>query len=84
MTTADGTVELYFDVEPQEITIRCWSDAHWGQVDAKEEKVTIQGNKLELKSGGYIYEVVATWTGENLAAEGTAYYAFYVIHENQT
>lgn len=84
MATADGTVELYFDVEPQEIRIRCWSDAYWGQVDAKEEKVTIQGNKLELKSGGYIYEVVATWTGENLAAEGTAYYAFYMVQEGQT
>lgn len=84
MTTADGTVELYFDVEPQEFTIRCWSDAYWGQVDAKEEKVTIQGNKLELKAGGYIYEVVATWTGENLAAEGTAYYAFYVIQNNHS
>ena len=84
MTTSDDNVELYFDVEPQEFTIRCWSDAYWGQVDAKEEKVTIHGNKLELKSGGYIYEVVATWTGENLAAEGTAYYAFYVIQENQT
>lgn len=84
MTTADGTVELYFDVEPQEFTIRCWSDAYWGQVDYKEEKVTIQGNKLELKAGGYIYEVIATWTGENLAAEGTAYYAFYVIQDNHS
>lgn len=84
MTTADGTVELYFDVEPQEFTIRCWSDAHWGQVDVKDEKVTIQGNKLELKAGGYIYEVVATWTGENLAAEGTAYYAFYVIQDDHS
>ena len=84
MTTSDDTVELYFDVEPHEFTIRCWSDAYWGQVDAKGETVTIQGNTVELKSGGYIYEVVATWTGENLAAEGTAYYAFYVIQDNHS
>ena len=84
MYTSDDTVELYFEVEPQEVTIRCWSDAYWGQVDAKEERVTIQGNKLELKPGGYIFEVVAKWTGENLAAEGTAYYGFYVIKDDHS
>ena len=84
MTTFDDEVEFYFDVEPQEFTIRCWSDAYWGQIDAKEEKVSVNGNKLELKEGGYIYEVVATWTGENLAAEGTAYYAFYVIQDDHS
>ena len=82
MTTADRTVELYFDVEPQDITIRCWSDAYWGKVDAEEENATLSGNRLELKDGGYIYEVVAKWTGENLAAEGTAYYGFYVIKDD--
>ena len=82
MTTADNTVELYFDAPPQEFTVRCWSDAYWGQVDAKEEKVSIEGNTLELKEGGYIYEVIATWTGENLAAEGTVYYGFYVIRDD--
>lgn len=82
LSTSDLEVEFYFDVEPQDFTIRCWSDAYWGQMDAKEEKVTVNGNKLELKEGGYIYEVVATWTGENLAAEGTAYYSFYVIQDD--
>ena len=81
MTTSDETVELYFDVEPQEFSIRCWSDTYWGQMDAKEEKVTVNGNKLELKDGGYIYEVVATWTGENLAAEGTVHYGFYIVKD---
>ena len=84
MTTSDDEVEFYFDVEPQEFSIRCWSDAYWGQMDAKEEKVTVNGNKLELKQGGYIYEVVATWTGENLAAEGTVYYGFYVIKDDHS
>lgn len=82
LTTADDTVELYFDVQPQEFTVRCWSDVYWGQVDAKEEKVSVEGNTLELKEGRYIYEVVATWTGENLAAEGTVYYGFYVIRDD--
>ena len=81
MTTSDDEVEFHFDVEPQEFTIRCWSDTYWGQMDAKEEKVTVNGNKLELKEGGYIYEVVATWTGENLTAEGTVHYGFYIVQD---
>ena len=82
MTTSDDTVELCFAVSPQEVSVRCWSDACWGKVDAEEENATLSGNRLELKDGGYIYEVVAKWTGENLAAEGTAYYGFYVIKDD--
>ena len=82
MITADETVELHFDVQPQSFTVRCWSDAYWGQLDAREEKITVDGNTLELNQGGYIYEVTATWTGENLAAEGTAHYGFYVIRDD--
>ena len=81
MTTADDTVELNFAVQPQKFTIRCWSDEYWGQVDAKEESVTMSGNTLKLKDGGYIYEVVAKWTGENLTAEGTAHYGFYIVKD---
>ena len=84
MTTSDDTVELYFDVQPQEVSVRCWSDAYWGTVDAEEEHVTLSDNMLKLKDGGYIYEVAAKWTGENLAAEGTAYYGFYVIKDDHT
>ena len=82
LTTSDDTVELFFDVQPQEVSIRCWSDANWGKVNAKEENANLSGNKLELNDGGYIYEVVAKWTGENLAAEGTVYYGFYVIKDD--
>lgn len=84
MTTSDDTVELYFDVQPQEVSIRCWSDANWGKVNAKDENANLSSNKLELKGGGYIYEVVAKWTGENLAAEGTVHYGFYVIKDDHT
>ena len=81
MMTSDDTVELFFDVQPQEVSIRCWSDANWGKVNAKEENANLSGNKLELKDGGYIYEVVAKWTGENLAAEGTVHYGFYIVKD---
>ena len=84
MTTSDDTVELYFDVQPQEISVRCWSDLYWGKIDAEEENVTLSENTLKLKDGGYIYEVVAKWTGENLAAEGTVHYGFYVIKDDHS
>lgn len=29
LTTCDDTVELNFTVQPQEFTVRCWSDANW-------------------------------------------------------
>ena len=79
--TADDTIELLFDVPPQEIAVRCWSDSSWDDPDAPAEEIPLDENKLELKSGGYIYEVTARWTGENLAAEGTAYYGIYVIRD---
>lgn len=78
MTTADGRVELSFEIPPQEISVRCWSDAQWDNFDAEAETAALDGSILELKEGGYIYEVTAVWTGENMAAEGSAHYAFYV------
>ena len=84
MTTSDDTVELYFDVQPQEISVRCWSDEYWGKVEVEEENVTLSENTMKLKDDGYIYEVVAKWTGENLAAEGTVHYGFYVIKDDHT
>ena len=61
MTTSDDTVELHFDVQPQEISVRCWSEEYWGMVEAKEENVTLSENSLKLKDGGYIYEITF-WT----------------------
>lgn len=84
MTTCDDTVELEFAVQPQEISIQCWNDGCWGDVNAEGETATLDENILQLKEGGYIYEVVATWTGENLAAEGTVYYGFYIIQDAHT
>ena len=79
LTTADGTVELRFDVQPDSFTVRCWSDKYWDKVNAKETDVSIDGNILELHEGGYIYEVVATWDGV-----GTVYYGFYAIRDSHS
>ena len=80
--TTGETIELLFDVPPQEFTVRCWSDAQWDDMDALGASVIPDGNTFELNSGAYIYELTAMWTGENLAAEGTAHYCFYVIRDD--
>ena len=77
--TAENTIELLFDVPPQDFTIRCWRDTQWENIDASGEVAELDGYTLKLKDGGYIYEVCASWTGENLAASGTTHYSFYVI-----
>lgn len=77
-TTVDA-VELQFEVAPQSVSVRCWNDTLFGNSTAESANAALSGNLLELRPGGYVYEVTATWTGENLAAEGTVHYAFYII-----
>lgn len=79
LETASNTVTLSFDVQPQDVTVQCWRDVLFGNADASGEHIPIDGNTLELKGGGYVYEICANWTGENLAVAGTAHYSFYAI-----
>ena len=58
-------------------TVQCWSDEHWGEPATNSEDVTIVGNVLTLKLGGYIYEVTAEWNTEN-GYGGTASYFIYL------
>ncbi len=76
--TEERTAVLRFAEEPDTIvSIRCWSDAFWGDTSAKAEEVTWDGMEIELKPGGYIYEVAAKWNAEN-GYGGVAYYSFYL------
>ena len=76
----EATAMLRFTEEPDEIlSIRCWSDEHWSDLAADSEKVSVNGDEIELKPGGYIYEVIARWDSEKSGYGGTAYYSFYVI-----
>lgn len=84
--TYDHTLNLLFPegAAPDEIVrVRCWSDASWGNTAAESETVAVCGSAagsdyaIELKPGGYIYEVTARWdTADGYG--GTASYAFYV------
>lgn len=79
LETTEGEAELSFAVQPDEIlSVRCWSDACWGDVSAESEPVTFRGNAIELKAGGYIYEIKARWDTER-GSGGTAYYCFYIV-----
>jgi hypothetical protein len=79
METTESFVELQFEVPPQSLSVRCWNDTCWGNTMAEYEIATVSGNMLELKGHGYIYELEATWTGENLAANGSVHYVFYIV-----
>lgn len=78
LETTEKTAALNFSETPDSIlNVQCWSDAHWSDPAAKSEAVAVRGNTIELKSGGYIYEITAQWDAEN-GYGGTAHYMVYI------
>lgn len=77
--TTETNAFLSFGEEPDTIlSVRCWSDEHWSDPAADSEDVSVNGNEIELKAGGYIYEVTAEWNTEKSGYGGIAHYSFYV------
>lgn len=70
------TAQLKFDIPPDEISVRCWSETCWGDTDAQSEDIPIEDFTIELKDGGYIYEVISTWSSSE-RYNGTARDSFY-------
>lgn len=80
LDTTEETALLRFQTKPDEIlSVRCWSDDYWNDPAADSEAVNINGDKIELKRGGYIYEVTAQWSTESGYGGGTASYSFYIM-----
>ena len=78
LETAETTATLRFPEEPDSIvSVQCWSDEHWSDLTANSEAVTVDGSTMELKSGGYIYEIVAQWDTKS-GYGGTAHYSVYI------
>lgn len=76
--TTEATATLNFTESPDRIlSVRCWSDEHWADPTANSEAVAVRGNVIELKSGGYIYEVTAEWDADN-GYGGIANYSLYL------
>lgn len=77
--TTETTATLNFTESPDRIlSVQCWSDEHWADPTANSEDVIIRGNVIELKPGGYIYEITAEWDADN-GYGGTANYSLYLI-----
>lgn len=80
LETTETAAALRFNEEPDAIlSVRCWSDEHWSDPSAKSGAVTMNGSEVELKPGGYIYEVKAEWNAENGYGGGIANYSFYIL-----
>lgn len=76
--TTQANALLRFAEEPDTIlSVRCWSDDHWSDPTADSENVSLNGDEIELKTGGYIYEVTAEWNTEKSGYGGVAHYSFY-------
>ena len=81
LETSEATATLRFAEDPDQIvSVQCWSDSHWSNPSAVGEDVTRHENTIELRSGGYIYEVVARWDTDS-GYGGTAHYSFYITAE---
>lgn len=77
--TTEATAALRFTEEPDAIlNVCCWSDEHWSDSAADSENVSVNGDEIELKPGGYIYEVTAEWNTEKSGYGGIAHYSFYI------
>lgn len=78
LETTETTAALNFLEKPDSIvSVQCWSDAHWSDSAADSEAVAVSGNTMELKSGGYIYEITAQWDTKD-GYGGEAYYSVYI------
>lgn len=77
--TRETTATLNFTENPDSIiNIQCWNEEHWNNPNADSEKVAVNEYEIELKQGGYIYEVVAEWNTEKSGYGGIVHYYFYI------
>ncbi len=63
---------LSFEGRPTKITVKRYDLNAPGYDDY--ETVEVSEGTIEVKAGNYLYEVIATWSGEKYS--GTVYYAF--------
>ncbi len=83
---AGESVGLSFDPAhlPEKIGVKCWSDIYKGDYDAynKYETVPVEDMSFTPKTGGYIYEIHASWdeyTENDVVISGDCYYTVYIV-----
>ena len=91
---ADDSVDqleasLQWDVAPDQVSVHCWSEESWDQIDEESEEIPLNtqttdadSSSIALKDGNYIYEIVAEWNG-NEKYSGMASYSFYTIKASE-
>ena len=78
-------IALHFEVQPDGVSARYWTDAHWGDAAAYEddfETADCTGGEIALPkdtSVGYIFEVQASWN-----EAGSASYVFYIAPQTES
>ena len=70
--------KLTFTDMPDTVQVSCWPDTA-KNTDAVPESVTCYDNAFDLKPGGYIYEIVASWEQSETGHYGTARYHIYIV-----
>ena len=90
LPVAPSFAAMQWDTLPDKVSVRCWSEAYWGQYDAESETVPAKllcidssdGRdpyfSVELKDGSYVYEVIAEWNSAETYS-GKARYSFYTV-----
>jgi hypothetical protein len=72
--TQKTMLTLNLEGNPSKITVKRYnlSTKNYDSFD----EITVSGNLIEVKAGDYLYEVIASWSGQKFS--GTAYYAFRI------
>ena len=68
---------LTFALEPDAVAARCWPEEAWGDANAPGEDVSLDGDTLPLRPGGWLYQVSASWDRMPGFA-GDCQYSFFV------
>lgn len=72
-------LKLNWEDNPDSVTFTSWSEDVWVNPGTPEETVYSQGDyAFYARTGGFIYEFVATWNDDGDGYHGTASYYVYV------
>lgn len=79
-TRSEGyLLKLNWEDNPDSVIFTSWSEDVWQTPDTQEETVYSQDDyAFYARTGGYIYEIVATWDDNGDGYHGTANYYVYI------
>ena len=82
------TAWLQWEIAPDQVSGRCWSEEQWKMIDAESDEVPVEMHyidladhanqeaaRISLRDETCIYEIIAEWNG-SAAYSGTVQYSF--------